>query len=153
MQSAMNVRRLGKGDARLAHDVIATLKITDGNLRDKLSTDYLSRFLSRPENYLIVATDDDKPVGYLIAYLLDRVDRNQSMMFFYEISVTSSHHRRGAGTGMINLLKQFCREQNVMKMWVHTNVSNPAAVRLYEATGGEADVSGDEITFLYGPEF
>ncbi|HVF89871.1 MAG TPA: GNAT family N-acetyltransferase [Blastocatellia bacterium] len=148
----MEVRRLENPDAALARDAIATLKMADSSLRSNLNADYLRHFLSRPENYLIVATDGDRPVGYLVAYLLDRVDRDQAMMFFYEISVAESHHRRGAGTAMIDLLKSFCRQQNVMKMWVHTNRSNKAAMRLYESMGGEADASGDEITFLFTPE-
>jgi ribosomal protein S18 acetylase RimI-like enzyme len=98
---------------------------------------------------LIVASDEDQPVGYLVAYLLDRIDRDQAMMFFYEISVADSHQRRGVGAAMIRLLKAYCREQGVMKMWVHTNKSNLAAVGLYQSTGGEADASGDEVTFLY----
>jgi len=148
----MEVRRLESIDAVLAHETIATLKITDDYFRGNLNTDYLRHFLSKPENYLIVAIEDDKPIGYVVAYLLDRVDRDQSMMFFYEISVEESYHRRGAGAEMIKLLKRFCRKQNVMKMWVHTNKSNFAAARLYESTGGKAEASGDEITFLYMPE-
>jgi hypothetical protein len=50
---------------------------------------------------------------------------------------------------MIKLLKSFCRKQNVMKIWVHTNKSNLAAVGLYLSTGAIADASGDEITFKY----
>ena len=148
----MEIRRLKDADATLAREAIAALKITDPELRSELTAGYLRRFLSRPENYLIVATDGGEPVGYLVAYLLDRVDRNQAMMFFYEISVTESHQRLGAGTGMIKLLKRFCLQERVMKMWVHTNRSNIAAVSLYESTGGEADVGCDEVTFLYMPE-
>jgi ribosomal protein S18 acetylase RimI-like enzyme len=148
----MNVRRLEVDDAALACETIKTLKIADNNLLRNLSADYLRRFLARPENYLIVATEDDEPIGYLVAYLLDRVDRDQAMMLFYEISVAGPHHRRGVGTAMVKLLKWFCRQQNVMKMWVHTNKSNLAAVGLYQSAGGQADASGDEITFLYAPE-
>jgi ribosomal protein S18 acetylase RimI-like enzyme len=145
----MEVRRLESSDEALAYDAIATLKITDPGRRQNLTLDYLRHFLSRPKNYLLIATDGDEPIGYLVAYRLDRVDREQAMMLLYEISVAESHQQRGAGRAMIQLLKQFCRQEGVMKMWVHTNKSNLAAVRLYESTGGEADASGDEITYLY----
>lgn len=148
----MEVKRLEHSDADLARDAIAILKITDANLSRELNTDYLRHFLSRPENYLIVATEENRPVGYVVAYLLDRVDRVQTMMLLYEISVAESYQRRGVGAAMIKLLKQLCRQQGVMKMWVQTNKSNKAAVRLYESTGAEANASGDEITFLYTPE-
>ncbi|HKQ08238.1 MAG TPA: GNAT family N-acetyltransferase [Blastocatellia bacterium] len=145
----MEVRRLGSGDESLAYDTIVALKITDSRLRRNLTADYLRHFLTRPENYLILATEGGEPIGYLVAYQLDRVDRDQAMMFFYEISVAETQRRRGAGAAMINLLKRYCQQQGVMKMWVHTNRSNSAAMRLYETTGGEAEASGDEVTFLY----
>jgi len=145
----MEVKRLQSSDEALAYDAIATLKITDPGLRHNLTPDSLRHFLYQPNNYLIIATESDVPIGYLVAYQLDRVDREQTMMLLYEISVAESHQRRGAGTEMIQLLKRYCRQESVMKMWVHTNQSNLAAVRLYESTGGEADASGDEITYLY----
>ena len=148
----MDIRRLECRDAVLAREAIATLKITDDTLRRQLSAEYMNRFLAKPENYLIVAIADDKPVGYLVGYLLDRIDRDQPMMMLYEIGVDDAYRQRGIGTAMIDLFKLYCRKQNVMKMWVHTNQSNLAAVALYQSTGGVGDSSGDEISFLFTPE-
>lgn len=140
----MEVRRLEAGDADLALEIIRTLKITDSELRRRLCAADLQRFLTRPENYLICAAEDGSPAGYLVAYLLDRVDRAQAMMLLYENDVAEAHHRKGIASAMIRLLKKYCREQNV-----HTNRSNQAAMRLYQTTGGIADPAGDEITFVY----
>jgi aminoglycoside 3-N-acetyltransferase I len=101
---------------------------------------------------LIVAFDDGVPVGYLLAYLLDRVDRVQQMMFFYEIGVAASHRRRGVGTRLIGEVKSICREADVMKMWVPTGRSNVAATRLYASTGAVPLPSGDEVTYAYPRE-
>jgi aminoglycoside 3-N-acetyltransferase I len=109
----------------------------------------VSSFLSRAENVLIVALDDTHPVGYLVAYLLDRIDRDQRMMLFYEIEVTQSHRRRGIGTRLVHELKSICGVEDVMKMWVPTGRSNVAATRLYERTGGVPLPSGDEVTYAY----
>jgi aminoglycoside 3-N-acetyltransferase I len=101
---------------------------------------------------LIVATDDDLPVGYIVGYLLDRVDRDQQMMFFYEIGVATSHRRRGIGTAMIAELKAVCRRSDVMKMWVPTGRSNIAATRLYTRTGAAPVPGTDEVTYAYSRE-
>lgn len=146
----LEVRRLGPGDSNLGVDAIRLLKAPDGYLIP--SGAYLSEFLSRPENVLIVATDDRTPVAYLIAYLLDRVDRDQKMMFFYEIEVAESHRRRGIGTRMIGELKCICREADVMKMWVPTGRSNLAATRLYASTGAVLVPNEDEVTYAYPRE-
>ena len=101
---------------------------------------------------MIVAFDDGVPVGFLLAYLLDRVDRDQQMMFFYEIGVAESHRRRGVGKRLIGEVKSISREADVMKMWVPTGRSNVAATRLYSSTGAVPLPSGDEVTYAYPRE-
>ena len=149
-ETQMEVRRLGSDDAGLGVDAIRVLKAPDDY--PVPSATYLLRFLSRPENVLIVAFDDGLPVGYLLAYLLDRVDRDQQMMFFYEIGVAESHRRQGVGTRLVGELKSICREADVMKMWVPTGRSNVAATRLYASTGAVPLPSGDEVTYTYPRE-
>jgi len=146
----VTVRRLAPDDSQLGVEAIRLLKAPDGY--PVPSTAYLSDFLSRPENVFIVAIDGSVPVGYIVAYLLDRIDRNQQMMFFYEIGVAESHRRRGIGKRMIGELKAICREADVMKMWVPTGHSNVAATRLYAGTGAAPLPSGDEVTYAYPRE-
>jgi ribosomal protein S18 acetylase RimI-like enzyme len=146
----MEVRRLRADQAQLGIDSLRLLKAPDGYPTP--SVEYLSSFLSRSDNVLIVATDRGQPVGYLVAYLLDRVDRDQQMMFFYEIMVAESHRQRGIGKQMIAELKTLCSTERVMKMWVPTGRSNIAATRLYASTGAVPLPSGDEVTYAYPPE-
>jgi aminoglycoside 3-N-acetyltransferase I len=143
----MEVRRLGVSDAEVAADAIRLLKTSEGGPTPSAAC--LAGFLSRPENVLILASADGEPVGFAVAYLLDRIDRDQQMMFFYEIGVAESHRRRGIGKRMIIELKAICREGNVMKMWVPTGRSNIAATRLYASTGAVPLPGGDEVTYAY----
>jgi len=146
----VTVRRLVPDDAPVGVDAIRRLKASDGYPVPSIT--YLFDFLSRPENVLIVAIDGDAPVGYIVAYLLDRIDRQQQMMFFYEIGVAESHRRRGVGRQMIAELKAVCRSADVMKMWVPTGRSNVAATRLYASTGAVPLPGGDEVTYAYPRE-
>jgi ribosomal protein S18 acetylase RimI-like enzyme len=144
------VRRLAPEDTTLALEAIRLLKAPDGYPIPSAAC--LSAFLSRPDNVLLVAVEIDAPVGFVLAYLLDRVDRAQQMMFFYEIGVAESHRRRGIGKHLISELKSICRAHDVMKMWVPTGRSNIAATRLYESTGALPLPAGDEITYAYPRE-
>jgi aminoglycoside 3-N-acetyltransferase I len=146
----LNISRLGPADSALGVEAIRLLKAPDGYPVPPV--EYMSRLLSRPQNVLLVATEGSAPVGYLVAYLLDRIDRDQKMMFFYEIGVEKSHRRRGFGKKLIAHLKEICREADLMKMWVPTNRSNVAATRLYESTGGVAFSVDDEVTYGYSRE-
>ena len=145
--AGVTVRRLAPDDSPLGVEAIRVLKAPDGYPVPSIA--HLFEFLSRPENVLIVALDDGVPVGYVVAYLLNRIDRSQQMMFFYEIGVALSHRRRGVGTQLVKELKAVCRENDVMKMWVPTGRSNVAATRLYASTGAVAVPGGDDVTHSY----
>lgn len=148
----IEIRQLDVRDAKLARRTLIKLKIEDDCIAEKLGLEHMSSFLSTTSNFLIVATVENKPVGFLISYLLDRADQTSPMMLLYEIGVEETQRRQGIGSNMISMLKNICRERSVMKMWVYTNISNTAAMSLYRATGGREDVSGDEISFLYTPD-
>ncbi len=147
MSRTIQARRFRPDDAQLAFEVIGAIKEPES--RPDFSADYLRRFLSRPQNVLIVALNDVEPAGFLLAYMLDRVDRDQQMVCLYEIGVSRRHRRRGVGRAMIDVLKGVCGQAAAMKAWGITNRSNEPAVRLYESTGAQPDPSGDEVTFVW----
>jgi ribosomal protein S18 acetylase RimI-like enzyme len=150
----MQVKRLNVGDEGLAQQAITLLKIeTLPGIREKLNLEYLRQFLKYDRNYLLVAMIDREPVGFVLAYRLMRVDRNQDMMLFYEVVVDENHRNKGVGRELINHLKQICRENSVMKMWVSTNRSNAAAMELYRSTDGIERTDGDEVSFTYFPPY
>ena len=146
----MQVRRLGVADCELGINAVHLLKSPDGYPTP--SADDMVKFLSCRANVLILAIDDGVPVGYVVAYLLDRIDRYRRMMFFYEVGVAEAHRRRGIGKRMIAELKETCRTEDVMKMWVPTSRSNIAATRLYASTGGMPLSPDDEVTYTYPRE-
>lgn len=155
-ESKIEIRRLGRDDGDLALETISQLKAADwegqGGMPTSLTANYLARFLRYDDHFLIVAIENAEPVGYLLAYELSRVDRDQAMMFLYEIGVAESQRRKGAGAALIDEIKSICRERNIMKMWVQTNESNVAAMRLYQSTGGTRDEEDDIVQFGWTPD-
>lgn len=143
----MIIKRLEPGDEAIARQVISGLK----NTGDCPPADFrhVTKLLQEETTFVIAAIDDEEPVGFLIAYLLTRLAENRPMMLFYEIEVAESHRRKGIARQMIEKLQEMCRENSVLKMWVLTEESNPAAMRLYEATGGVRADDGDTVMFEY----
>jgi ribosomal protein S18 acetylase RimI-like enzyme len=148
----MIIKRLQTNDAETAYQVLTRVKfVEDGteHLTDTLTTEYLRDFLKNDRHYLLAALEGNSPIGFILAYRMRRVDREQDMMFFYEINVVEECRKKGAGIALINKLKEICRDENIMKMFVLTNRSNTAAYNLYKKTGGIPDAAGDEVTFVY----
>lgn len=149
----MEIKRLQPRDELLAHKAIRILK-TDGRPSATHEADYsyVVDFLKNSSNYFIVATESGEPIGFVLAYELERLDGPQPMMLFYEVNVLESKRRQGAAKAMINLLKTICQERNILKMWVLTNEANQAAMRTYESIGGQLVKEDDMVMFVYHPE-
>jgi ribosomal protein S18 acetylase RimI-like enzyme len=128
----MTIRRLVPDELKIGVAAIQNIK------RAKTTTGVIAQFLKRPDQYFIAAIEDDQPIGFALAYELERIDRPHPMMFLYEIEVVESHQRQGVATAMIELLKKICHEKGVFKMFVIASASNNAALRLYDSTFGDA---------------
>lgn len=150
----MDILRCAEEHIRYALAAIRVVKNEeDHNPIGLVTPEAMRLFLSNPDNYLLIAVEENEVIGYLIAYALQRVDRKSKMLFFYEIGVLKKARRKGIGTALIGYMKEICKKNEYMKIWVLTERSNNAVMRLYEKTGGEISESNDEVSFTWYPPY
>ncbi|MDR3085816.1 MAG: GNAT family N-acetyltransferase [Christensenellaceae bacterium] len=145
----MRVFRCLAKDAAYAVEAVHVIKQEEEKNTKLVSRPQMESFLSNPFNHFYVAVREDRVVGFLVAYELDRIDREQKMMFFYEVGVLSAFRRRGIGQKLIGRLKEYCMENHFMKMFLSTNRSNAPAMGLYRKTGGIESAEEDELFFTW----
>jgi ribosomal protein S18 acetylase RimI-like enzyme len=107
-------------------------------------------YLAHDRNYLLLAYLDDEAAGFVRGTELRRLDGPARQMFLYEIGVAPEYQRRGVGAALIRALEQICRDRGFAEMFVFTNRSNVAAMRLYESTGGRVEADDEQMfTWTY----
>ncbi len=142
----MNIIHCDKSNIDLAVNAMVTIKcVEDGKPIELVTVTAMTTFLENPFNHLLVAVDGPETVGYLIAYELQRPDREQSMMHLYDITVVKKHRQKGIGAALVEQLKSICSTKPMMKMFVGTNRSNEAAVGLYQKTGAVLSDDTDAV--------
>jgi len=142
----MDIIHCDKSNIDLAINAIVTIKcVEDGKPVELVTVTAMTTFLENPYNHLLVAVEGSETVGYIIAYELQRSDREQSMMHLYDITVLNEHRQKGIGTALIEKLKSICSTKPMMKMFVGTNRSNVPAVGLYQKTGGVLSDETDAV--------
>src|SRR5262249_55481827 len=82
--------------------------------------------LAGADKVLVGAEEEGQPVGFLVAYVLDRVDGDRRMVCLYEIEVAEGYRRRGIGAALVDALRALCRGRGVTKIWVIASRSNAA---------------------------
>ena len=134
------IERLGPGDAARAEAAVRAFK-TASRAAGSLET-----FLRNPANYLLVAEQENEAAGYLLAYRLERADREASQMFVYEVGVAPAWRGRGLASALMEKIKELARAEGMFEAFVLTSRSNDAARRLYTRTGGVVE---DDAAMLF----
>ncbi|MHC4956345.1 MAG: GNAT family N-acetyltransferase [Planctomycetota bacterium] len=128
-------RRLGPHDSDLANAIVTRFK----SMRP--GSKHAKEWLASDRHLLVAALEGSNPVGWVYGYELPRIDRDEAMFLLYEIDVDEVYRRRGIGA---ELVRRF-RDLAPGPVWLLTNESNEAAMRLYRSAGGERPNDDDAM--------
>ncbi len=101
-------------------------------------------FLADPASVAIGGYRADHPAGYLIGYLVRRID-GPTMLIIYDVGVAEADRRHRVGTAMIAAALELASDAGAAKAWVITDTSNEAAMALYESTGATSSGKADRV--------
>jgi aminoglycoside 3-N-acetyltransferase I len=136
------IKRLEADDAAQAEKTVRAFKAASRSLGS------LETFLRNPANYLLVAEAGGEAVGFLMAYRLERADREAGQMFVYEVDVAAASRRRGVARALLEAILALARAEGMFEAFVLTSRSNAGARSLYARTGGKVE-DDSAVLFVY----
>lgn len=104
------------------------------------SDEYLNKLLAREDFIPLVVIADEKVVGGLAAYVLQKFEQERSEIYIYDLAVLEEYRRQGIATGLINKLREIAREIGAYVIYVQADPPDEPAVKLYESLGTREDV-------------
>jgi ribosomal-protein-alanine N-acetyltransferase len=126
----VEIRRLGADDLAL---VLAAQHLFDGPAQEVATR----RFLDAADHHLLLAFEDQQPVGFVSGVEVTHPDKGTEM-FLYELGVDAAFRRRGIGRRLVNALAELAATRGCYGMWVGVDDSdNAAAVATYRSAGAE----------------
>jgi ribosomal protein S18 acetylase RimI-like enzyme len=125
----ITVRRLGPGDESMLVDIVHRYKARTIELK------YAAQLLANTLNFLLIAEHEQRAVGFVWAYLLQRLDREKNQLFVYEVEVSPSARRQRVGTSLMNFIAAYTKEHRLLEAFILADVDNSAAHGLYRSTG------------------
>ncbi|MCB5203466.1 AAC(3)-I family aminoglycoside N-acetyltransferase [Neorhizobium sp. T786] len=149
MQSR-NIRRLGPKD-KLA---FRKLNAMFGKAFDDPETytgeppseDYVSNLLSKDHVIALVSLQNDEVVGGLVAYELQKFERQRLEIYIYDLAVDEKHRRRGIATALIEHLRDIARARDAWIIYVQADYGDDPAITLYTKLGTREDVMHFDIS-------
>lgn len=127
----MEIILLGPGDA---DRVVAAAPLFDHEPKPAA----VQHFLAEPTHHLLVAYEEEVPVGFVTGVEMTHPDKGTEM-FLYELGVAEAYRRRGIGGSLVQRLAEIAQSRGCYGMWVGTATTNAAALATYQRAGASRD--------------
>jgi len=88
----------------------------------------------------LAARKDDRVVGALAAYELQKFEQERSEIYIYDLAVAASHRRQGIATALIRQLQALAEARGAYVIFVQADLGDTAAIELYSKLGVREDV-------------
>jgi GNAT superfamily N-acetyltransferase len=127
---SIEFRRLDPGDENVLTNVAPQV------FDDSIVADATTEFLNDPRHHLVVATDDDRVIGFASAVTYFHPDKTRPELWINEVGVAPSHQRQGVARGLLDKMFDVARAAGCSEACVLTERSKEAAMQLYASLGG-----------------
>jgi aminoglycoside 3-N-acetyltransferase I len=101
---------------------------------------YMAQFLIKEHIIVLVALAEDTVVGGLVAYELEKFERERREVYIYDLAVEEAHRRQGIASALVARLGEIATQREAWVMYVQADYGDAPAIRLYEKLGVREDV-------------
>lgn len=96
---------------------------------------YFTRALENPQSICLIAEENNKPIGYLVAAPKHFGYRHSACIEIENMGVSPHTRSKGLGTQLIHECFKIAKERGYQKMYVNAYIKNIRAVDFYEKNG------------------
>lgn len=143
------MRRLGPADIRLVRKLNAlfgeAFAEPETYAAEPPDDAYLEDLLAKEHVVTLVALAGEEVVGGLVAYELDKLERQRREIYIYDLAVAAAHRRRGIATALIERLREIAARRGAWVIYVQADYGDDPAIALYEKLGVREDVMHFDI--------
>jgi aminoglycoside 3-N-acetyltransferase I len=110
---------------------------------------YLKKMLNNKNLLSFIAIENNKVVGGLTAYILDRYDSEKPSAYVYDLAVLPDFQRKGFGKQLIAVITEYCKENGFYDVFVQTERDDLQAVNFYRGTKISSEIQATHFTYSF----
>ena len=104
-----------------------------------ISIDYIKQRLTNKESTIFFVEENNICIGIVQLYITFDSLELAKKIILYDLFVKSEYRKKGIGTMLMNVSKNFAEKNNISSIELSTAISNGTAQSLYESLGYERD--------------
>ena len=144
MPDSITLCRLARADVALMRELNAMFGEAFADLEtyraEPPSEDYLQDLLTKDHVIAMAALVRGQVVGGLVAYELDKFERQRREIYIYDLAVAEAHRRRGIATSLIRRLQEIAAARGAWVIFVQGDYGDEPALALYQKLGAREEV-------------
>ena len=141
---SITIRRFGPADVTLFRKLNVLFGEAFADLEaytaEPPSDAYLRDLLTKDSVVPVVALAGEEVFGGLVAYELDKFERQRREVYIYDLAVAADHRRQGIATALIEHLRGIAAERGAYVVYVQADYGDDPAIALYEKFGAREEV-------------
>jgi aminoglycoside 3-N-acetyltransferase I len=106
---------------------------------------YLVGLLAKEHVIALAASIEGSVVGGLVAYELEKFERERREIYIYDLAVADTHRRQGIALALIHRLREIAAQREAWIIYVQADYGDEPAIGLYEKLGVREDVMHFDI--------
>ena len=139
MKNSLNILRLQENDVERLAELVELLNEVFEEPNKVASKGQLKKLLTKADFHAIVAIKEDKVIGGLTAYEIERYYTDKKELYIYDIAVKTELHNQGIGKELIDYLKDYSIKNGIEGIFVEAHSEDEQAVKFYESTFGKSE--------------
>jgi len=94
---------------------------------------YMRQIVDNPDSATWIAEQDSRMAGFAIVEWIQ--DKGAAVAYIQTIEVAADERRQGVGDELLRRVEASARAAGARTIWLHVDVENSKAIRLYERSG------------------
>jgi aminoglycoside 3-N-acetyltransferase I len=148
----MEIKKLNSNDVSSFIQLVEIFKEVFENDEVIASKQQLKKLLSNPDFLVFVVTLNNKVIGGLTIYVLQRYYHSKPIAYIYDVGIDSNYQGKGFGKALIEGVCDFCKKNGFEDAYLEAESIDIDAVNFYRKTRFSSEINATHFTYTFSNE-
>ena len=148
-QSPFEIQKLNRNEVEDFRDLVKIFKDVFENEEQISEKKQLAKVLSNPDFMVFVVRQNDKIVGGLTIYILQRYYGTKPVAYIYDVGVSPDFQGKGLGRSLIAEVCKYCKDNGFEDAYVEAESDDVDAVNFYKKTKFSSEMNAIHFTYSF----